>query len=163
MFEDLPKSRKEAKQIGAKFYFTGKICPHGHLDKYITTGSCYTCLKIKTKARNQTQQGKDAIKKWRGTEQGKKSIRNTNLKRNYDINKEEFDNMIKNQNNKCSLCNSNFDPNNKNERACVDHNHQTGKVRELICGYCNTSMGLAKENIQTLENMIIYLRHHNSS
>lgn len=41
-------TRQDAKQSGEKFYFTGKPCVHGHIDKRQTSnGCCYTCSKIR--------------------------------------------------------------------------------------------------------------------
>ena len=43
-------SRKEAKQAGSKYYFTGKPCPHGHFDfRYVSTCQCLECVKIVSK------------------------------------------------------------------------------------------------------------------
>ena len=42
----LPKSRQEAKAIGAKYYFTGEPCKHGHIAPRKTKGSCVECLKV---------------------------------------------------------------------------------------------------------------------
>jgi len=36
--------------------------------------------------------------------------------------------------------------------------HKTGKIRGLLCGNCNTSLGLLKENIGVLNNAIKYLK-----
>lgn len=41
----LPKTRAEAMAIGAKYYFTGEPCKHGHIAPRKTKGSCLTCLK----------------------------------------------------------------------------------------------------------------------
>jgi len=44
---DLPKTRKEAKDLGAKYYFTGLSCKHGHIDKRETAkGICVSCRKV---------------------------------------------------------------------------------------------------------------------
>lgn len=40
---------------------------------------------------------------------------------------------------------------------CVDHNHNTGTVRGLLCHNCNSSLGLLKENVSILEKMIKYI------
>ena len=43
---EYPKSRAEAKAIGAKYYFTGEPCKHGHIAPRKTKGSCTECLKV---------------------------------------------------------------------------------------------------------------------
>jgi 5-methylcytosine-specific restriction endonuclease McrA len=42
---NLPKTRAEAKATGAKYYFTGDPCKHGHIAPRKTKGSCVDCLK----------------------------------------------------------------------------------------------------------------------
>ena len=43
---NLPKTRSEAKAVGAAYYFTGDPCKHGHIAPRKTKGSCVECLKI---------------------------------------------------------------------------------------------------------------------
>lgn len=43
----------------------------------------------------------------------------------------------------------------------VDHCHNTGKVRALLCHNCNIALGLMKENTSALQSMIDYINHHN--
>lgn len=43
---NLPKTRAEAKATGAKYYFTGGPCKHGHIAARKTKGSCVECLKV---------------------------------------------------------------------------------------------------------------------
>ena len=52
---NLPKSRSEAKALGAKYYFTGKPCVHGHIAPRKTKGSCVECLKVEWDKGNQTR------------------------------------------------------------------------------------------------------------
>ena len=40
---------------------------------------------------------------------------------------------------------------------CIDHNHETGVVRKLLCGHCNKMIGFARESVETLANGIKYL------
>ena len=44
-FKDLPRTRQQAKETGAKQYFTGVPCTHGHLSPRLTKGSCVACRK----------------------------------------------------------------------------------------------------------------------
>ena len=43
---NLPKTRQEAKATGAKYYFTGEPCKHGHVAPRKTKGACVECLKV---------------------------------------------------------------------------------------------------------------------
>jgi len=42
----LPKTRAEAKATGAKYYFTGEPCKHGHIAARKTKGACVACMKL---------------------------------------------------------------------------------------------------------------------
>ena len=42
----------------------------------------------------------------------------------------------------------------------VDHCHQTGKIRGLLCMRCNVSLGNVKDNTTKLFGLIKYLKHH---
>jgi len=44
-FKDLPRTRQQAKETGAKQYFTGLPCTHGHLSPRLTKGTCLACRK----------------------------------------------------------------------------------------------------------------------
>jgi len=43
---NLPKTRAEAKATGAKYYFTGEPCKHGHVAARKTRGACVDCMKL---------------------------------------------------------------------------------------------------------------------
>ena len=45
-YSQYPKSRTEAKTTGAKYYFTGEPCKHGHIALRKTKGACLECLKV---------------------------------------------------------------------------------------------------------------------
>lgn len=51
----------------------------------------------------------------------------------------------------CYLCGA-------DEDKVLDHCHTTGEVRGVLCRQCNQALGLFKDNLETLENAIIYLR-----
>lgn len=63
---------------------------------------------------------------------------NTYYSNKYGISLDEYEAMCSRQSGKCYLCN-------KEElggkRLAVDHNHETGKVRGLLCRRCNTGLG----------------------
>lgn len=47
-------------------------------------------------------------------------------------------------------------------RLNIDHNHDTGKVRGLLCGPCNTSLGFLKEDRERIAGLIGYLDEFDS-
>lgn len=75
------------------------------------------------------------------------------------INREIFEKEWNKQNGCCLICDKPF----KSERKCfIDHNHENGKYRGLLCPSCNTTIGLVEENIDKLLKIIDYLKkHHN--
>ena len=73
-------------------------------------------------------------------------------RRQYGISEEQYNNMILSQNNICAICNK---PSSKTLH--IDHDHETGKVRGLLCSSCNTAIGLFKEDIDSLSAAIKYL------
>jgi hypothetical protein len=52
---NLPKTRAEAKAAGAKYYFTGEPCKHGHIAPRKTKGACVECLKVEWGQGNTTR------------------------------------------------------------------------------------------------------------
>ena len=44
-FKHLPRTRQDAKAQGAKEYFTGLPCTHGHISPRLAKGSCVACRK----------------------------------------------------------------------------------------------------------------------
>jgi len=52
---NLPKTRQEAKATGAKYYFTGEPCKHGHIAPRKTKGSCVECLKVEWRQAAETR------------------------------------------------------------------------------------------------------------
>jgi hypothetical protein len=47
---NIPKTRAEAKAVGAKHYFTGKPCKHGHIALRETKGACVECRRLEHQA-----------------------------------------------------------------------------------------------------------------
>lgn len=98
-------------------------------------------------------------KEYRQTEKGKLACRRRDLKKSFGITLGEFDLMAENQNGICAIC-GNININ--GHRLCVDHDHETGKIRALLCDHCNHLLGCAKENVIVLQSAINYLHNHGS-
>jgi hypothetical protein len=79
-----------------------------------------------------------------------------NRKRLYGIAAEEYDALLVAQGNRCAICGSPDWPG-KDNRPHVDHNHETGQIRGLLCGPCNVGLGQFKDDPERLRAAIRYL------
>ena len=91
-------------------------------------------------------------------EENPERTRNNDLKRNYGITLDEHTQMYEKQNGVCAVCEKPGDG--KWKKLCVDHDHKTGKVRQLLCRNCNMILGQVDDNINHLEKLTNYLQKH---
>ncbi len=78
---------------------------------------------------------------------------------NYGITLEEYEQRLLKQEFRCLLCGREHDEGGgRTGRLHVDHNHETGEVRGLLCARCNRTIGLADEDPDLLERMASYVR-----
>lgn len=82
------------------------------------------------------------------------------LKRAYGITLEYFNELLGSQNGECAICLTDNPQGAEQMRWNVDHDHKTGKIRGILCGVCNRTIGIAKESIFRLEKSIEYLKKH---
>lgn len=87
----------------------------------------------------------------------------SDLKKNYNMTLEEYNQMRHNQNYACAICfrtEEYLKTKNKKWRLQVDHCHNTGKTRELLCYSCNFGIGFFQDSITIMENAIDYVYKH---
>ena len=88
-------------------------------------------------------------------EQLAKTSRRHRLKKGFGLTEEDFNLMLKTQKNKCKVCSRLAKTFKK--RFSIDHNHKTGKTRALLCGKCNTGLGLFQDSPELLRKAANYL------
>lgn len=86
-------------------------------------------------------QAKKRATAWRG-----------HLLRAYGLKVEQYNEMA---NSGCQICG---EPDKLEKRLHVDHDHDTGQVRGLLCDPCNRGLGCFRDDPLRLNNAIIYLR-----
>ena len=84
------------------------------------------------------------------------SRRNSGLKRRYGITSEEYDALLESQGGGCALCGATTNGKQATRSLHVDHDHQTGRVRGILCGPCN--QGLHAIDRHGLDRVVEYLR-----
>jgi hypothetical protein len=68
----------------------------------------------------------------------------------------EYDEMLLTQGSRCALCHSDT------KRLVVDHDHESGKVRSLLCDWCNHAVGIVEKDEGFLEDVRAYIERHRS-
>lgn len=84
--------------------------------------------------------------------------RNYNLLAKYGISLDHFNNLLKQQENRCAVCGG--EAMGKANQFHVDHNHSTGNIRGLLCHFCNIALGMVRDDITHLEKLINYLKQN---
>ena len=76
----------------------------------------------------------------------------------YGIDLNEFNRMFQIQGGCCAICSIHASQTKRGFQ--VDHDHLTGKIRELLCWRCNNSLGIFKDNPDLLQKAMDYLSKH---
>lgn len=98
---------------------------------------------------------KEAKRRYRKSEGGKRAWRGQKLRAKYGIGLAEYETLLQAQNGKCAICGC------VNQREgyslAVDHCHLTGRIRGLLCNNCNRGIGLLNDSVVQLQKAIDYL------
>lgn len=78
--------------------------------------------------------------------------RKHNLQHKYGLSLEDFDNLLEDQNYLCKICK-------EEKELVVDHCHNSGRVRGLLCRECNSGLGMFKDSILYLQAAQEYLNY----
>jgi len=163
----------EVKEKEARFALVPegfKICTQCNKERPLTEFSkqkngrfgcssiCKECKYNKTKEYNNQHKEERKLKR----EQNKDKHRAFIFKQNYGITLDNYNEMVEEQNGVCAICGqpeTAFEKRfNRVRKLSVDHSHETGKVRGLLCGNCNKALGGFKDNINILQKAIDYLK-----
>lgn len=138
-------SRADARAQGLTRYFTGKACKSGHTtERYTSSAACVECSsqymfdkekKLKARA------------KWR--QKNSTAIRNHNYKHRYGVTYDMVSHLFDGG---CDICGKTKDG------MCLDHCHETGTIRGVLCRDCNTSIGKLGDTEEGLMRAVHYLR-----
>lgn len=80
------------------------------------------------------------------------------LKKRYGMSLGEFKSILQEQRSRCAICEKQIDQ----DTACVDHNHDTGIVRGLLCCICNTGLGHFRDDPVIVQSAVYYLKERNA-
>lgn len=168
-------NRKEALEAGEKTY-DGKPCKNcGTTLKNVSDYGCVECNRERARklqaekradGRNkevrrryeQGEAGKAARARYNSGEAGRANNWKYQIQRRYGISGEQYETMLTEQEYSCKICGCSVEDNGKS--LAVDHCHDTGKVRDLLCHNCNVGLGNFKDNVELMMKAIEYLKDH---
>jgi hypothetical protein len=78
--------------------------------------------------------------------------------RRYGVTVDQLREFLDKHDGRCDVCRDELGPNSKDRH--LDHCHDRGKLRGLLCRWCNLALGHAKDDIARLEALLAYLRKH---
>ncbi len=94
----------------------------------------------------------------------KRTARKSLLKSKYNITLDQYEGMLDSQNNVCKICHNpethRYKKTNKITQLSVDHNHQTGAIRALLCRQCNIMIGNSRDSAEILRSAASYLEQY---
>ncbi len=148
-----------------------KTCRHGHAVTQENTyhypehgrnagkTMCRECMGIWSKRQNFTrtkEQRNASARLWRvnNPESARRVRKKQNLKR-FGLTEDSFNVIMVKQNGVCAICKN---PEPAKRALAIDHNHQTGKIRGLLCTRCNQGIGCFVDQPLILEAAIKYLQ-----
>jgi hypothetical protein len=104
----------------------------------------------------QTKEGKErkkeSMRKWRKANPRPDKQRIYLRKCLYGITDDVYNETVKQQKGVCAICKKSSE-----KSLQVDHCHNTGKIRGLLCGKCNRGLGMFGDNISGIRNVLNYL------
>jgi hypothetical protein len=108
---------------------------------------------------------RENLKNRRARKQYPDRYKNADLLKTFGITLKKYNKMLEGQNGVCAICEEKETAkrNGKTLSLAVDHDHNTGKVRALLCQACNHGIGHMRDSPTLLTAAINYLKNHASS
>lgn len=121
--------------------------------------------KMRAYFRNYAKKNRDRIRaqfeEWKKANPGKTRAyyNKYHLKTAYEMTPEQYEELYRAQDGRCACCGQNAG----GKRLCVDHDHQTGRVRGLLCRSCNLGIGNLGDSAEGVRRALVYLERGNLS
>ena len=87
--------------------------------------------------------------------------RSSNLMRLYGLTLDQYDALVAQQDGVCAICGE-LPAKGRGRRLVVDHDHETGEIRGLLCGLCNVALGYLREDPKLFDRAKAYLNQNSS-
>jgi recombination endonuclease VII len=110
-----------------------------HCDEHATmTGSCGPCRRAYYDANPEARDRLNYLQ------------RKAKAIREYNVPEDQVEYVLSVE--RCQVCGAEGDMH-------IDHDHETGAYRGVLCANCNKALGLVNDNIETLQGLVTYLAY----
>ena len=93
---------------------------------------------------------------YKSTQKAKDARRNQLLVKNFGITLDQYNVILEKQGGVCAICLKHSE---KGKRSlALDHDHRNGKIRGLLCRFCNQAIGQLDDDVDRLIRAIKYLQ-----
>ena len=140
-------------------------------------GDCKSCFKARAKARyplvreaniaraqkwrdENIERFRENQRRMRSTPEGKAKQRTGHLKRKYGMTVEQYDTILSEQGGGCAICGRKPRP---DISLHIDHDHETGAVRGILCFRCNNGLGDFDDDAVLLQQAVAYVVSHQAT
>lgn len=83
------------------------------------------------------------------------------FRRKYGVSRELYDELFDQQQGRCAICQMEaLSRHGPKGTLRIDHNHETGAIRALLCNCCNTALGMFHDDIALVRIAVDYLRRY---
>lgn len=154
-------SRAQAREAGLKRYFSGEPCTQGHVAERYTSGNgCVECDNIRGRAKYAADPGFKIAQVQRAKKNRKPGTEEEQLTFGFfgALSSAELNSYCESIDSKCQICEKPFDSTKVSARSCVDHDHQGGTFRGLLCSRCNGGLGIFGDNLEGVLRAVRYLQ-----
>lgn len=144
---------RTARSVGWCNMHHQRYARNGHFDLLLQPAAGLTC-STKECDRPAFSRGWCRLhyQRWRRERVGKSE----HLRRTYGLTEDEYDALLASQDSRCAVCRR------ESDRLVVDHCHDSGRVRGILCGQCNLALGLVRDDPEVLAGLIAYLESHSA-
>ena len=73
----------------------------------------------------------------------------------YGLTEDDYNRIYDEQKGCCVLCGKHQSE--LKLTLCIDHDHETGRIRGLLCSNCNMALGLLKDDVEIMQKAIEYI------
>lgn len=141
------------RKLSIEKFREAKGCVDGH------RGDCIVCQNKRSNEHYWNNSQEILIKERENRIADPDVYRAKKLKKLYGITLDQYNKVFEQQGGVCKVCGrpETATRNDKLKHLAVDHNHNTGRVRGLLCAGCNTALGYLSENPVVIKSLLDYI------